>query len=164
MLQRLHSSDEDLLKRVVLLVDDDTRKYFRAEQRARAARHGSPDGHHRQRSAGGAELGGRMWPIVLMDIMNAGMDGYETIQEIRNKAAYRRLPILALTPRPWKGDAEKCLECGASRLSGEAGEHRATAVGAAHVAAIARSPAGMNNPDRVNILAGRRPGCEALEP
>ena len=49
MLERLHSSDEDLVGRTVLLVDDDARNIFALSQRAGAPRHEGADRHHRPR-------------------------------------------------------------------------------------------------------------------
>jgi HAMP domain-containing protein/signal transduction histidine kinase/DNA-binding response OmpR family regulator len=113
MLERLHSSDEDLMHRTVLLVDDDARNIFalssvleRRGMEVLTATTGS--------EAIGVLSSANDVAIVLMDIMMPGMDGYETIQAIRSKPKFRRLPILALTAKAMKGDREKCLEAGAS--------------------------------------------------
>jgi CheY-like chemotaxis protein len=113
MLERLHSSDEDLMDRTVLLVDDDARNIFalssileRHGMRVLTATTGSEAVSIVESDSDVA--------IVLMDIMMPGMDGYETMQVIRANPAFRRLPIIALTAKAMKGDREKCLEAGAS--------------------------------------------------
>jgi HAMP domain-containing protein/CheY-like chemotaxis protein len=113
MLERLHSSDEDLMRRTVLLVDDDARNIFALS--SVLERRGMEVLTATTGSEAIAVLGARPdVAIVLMDIMMPGMDGYETTQAIRADPAHRRLPILALTAKAMKGDREKCLEAGAS--------------------------------------------------
>jgi CheY-like chemotaxis protein len=113
MLQRLHSSDEDLMKRTVLLVDDDTRNIFALS--SVLERRGMEVLTATTGREALAVLNSRSdVAIVLMDIMMPGMDGYETIHSIRATPKFRRMPILALTAKAMKGDREKCLEAGAS--------------------------------------------------
>jgi CheY-like chemotaxis protein len=113
MLERLNSSDEDLVGRTVLLVDDDPRNIF-ALSSALERR-----GMNVLTATTGAEAITLIeetpaLAIVLMDIMMPEMDGYQTIEKIRQNRAYRRLPIIALTAKAMKGDREKCLQAGAS--------------------------------------------------
>ena len=150
MLQRLHSSDEDLLKRTVLLVDDDTRNIFALS--SVLERRGMEVLTATTGSEALAVLNSRSdLAIVLMDIMMPGMDGYETIQAIRSNAEFRRLPILALTAKAMKGDREKCLEAGAS-------DYLAKPVNIEQLLSALRmwlhqqDIIGMNASERVNIL------------
>ncbi|MGH9781921.1 MAG: response regulator, partial [Candidatus Acidiferrales bacterium] len=110
---RLHSSDDALIGKKVLVVDDDVRNIFALssvlERRGMTVL-----------TAGTGREAIKMLEstpdtaIVLMDIMMPEMDGYETMQVIRQNASMRRLPIIALTAKAMKGDREKCLEAGAS--------------------------------------------------
>jgi CheY-like chemotaxis protein len=113
MLERLHRSDDDLLGKKVLVVDDDVRNIFALS--SVLERHGMTAltaGTGREAIATIESTPGLA--IVLMDIMMPEMDGYETMQVIRQDPAFRRLPIIALTAKAMKGDREKCLEAGAS--------------------------------------------------
>lgn len=52
--------------------------------------------------------------LVLLDIMMPEIDGYETMNIIRNELKLRDLPIIALTAKTMKGDREKCINAGAT--------------------------------------------------
>jgi CheY-like chemotaxis protein len=113
LLERLNSSDEDLVGRTVLLVDDDARNIFALssvlERRGMRVKTATTGSEAIQLIASTPDLA-----LVLMDIMMPEMDGYQTIGEIRKDPGLRRLPIIALTAKAMKGDREKCLEAGAS--------------------------------------------------
>ncbi len=113
MLERLHRSDDDLVGKAVLVVDDDVRNIFalssvleRRGMKVLTASTGSE-------AIALLEHTGDL-SIVLMDIMMPEMDGYQTMRRIRENPALRRLPIVALTAKAMKGDREKCFEAGAS--------------------------------------------------
>ncbi|MGB9491791.1 MAG: HAMP domain-containing protein [Terriglobales bacterium] len=113
MLERLHSSDDALIGKKVLVVDDDVRNIFALssvlERRGMTVMTAGTGRQAIELLESVPDVA-----IALMDIMMPEMDGYETMQVIRQKGSLRRLPIIALTAKAMKGDREKCLEAGAS--------------------------------------------------
>jgi HAMP domain-containing protein/CheY-like chemotaxis protein/signal transduction histidine kinase len=113
MLEKLNSSDEDLIGQTALLVDDDARNIFALssvlERRGMKVLTATTGSEAVALVESNPEIA-----IVLMDIMMPQMDGYQTMGVIRENPAFRRLPIIALTAKAMKGDREKCLEAGAS--------------------------------------------------
>jgi len=113
MLDRLHRSDDALVGKKVLVVDDDVRNIFALssvlERRGMTVLTAGTGREAIDTLSSTPDVA-----IVLMDIMMPEMDGYETMQVIRQNPAFRRLPIIALTAKAMKGDREKCLEAGAS--------------------------------------------------
>jgi CheY-like chemotaxis protein len=113
MLEKLNSSDEDLIGKTALLVDDDARNIFALssvlERRGMKVLTATTGSEAVALVESNPEIA-----IVLMDIMMPQMDGYQTMGVIRQNPAFARLPIIALTAKAMKGDREKCLEAGAS--------------------------------------------------
>jgi CheY-like chemotaxis protein len=113
MLEKLHSSDEDLVAKKVLVVDDDVRNIFALssmlERRGMTVLTAGTGREAIATLASTADIA-----IVLIDIMMPEMDGYETMRVIRENPVFQRLPIIALTAKAMKGDREKCLDAGAS--------------------------------------------------
>jgi len=113
MLERVRQSDDALIGKKVLVVDDDIRNIFALT--SLLERHGMEVAScETGREAIQKVVEDEDLDMVLMDIMMPEMDGYETMRQIRLNPGHRLLPILALTAKAMKGDRERCLQAGAS--------------------------------------------------
>lgn len=112
--QAAASVSNDILEgKRVLLVDDDVRNLFAIssvledhQMHVTFAENGKEAIDLMQQEA--------HYDLILMDIMMPEMDGYETMQQIRQETKWKSLPIIALTAKAMKEDREKCIEAGAS--------------------------------------------------
>jgi len=113
MLEQLHAAEEVFKGKKILVVDDDVRNVFALTSVLEAngmevlfAENGK-DGIEQLRENPDVDL-------VLMDIMMPEMDGYETMQAVRQMPEFKQLPIISLTAKAMKGDREKSIASGAS--------------------------------------------------
>jgi CheY-like chemotaxis protein len=103
----------DLTGRTLLLADDDMRTVYALSATLRAKGAAVLIADTGKAAIEMLEKNAQV-EAVLMDIMMPEMDGYEAMRRIRKDARFQALPIIALTAKAMKGDAEKCIEAGAT--------------------------------------------------
>ncbi len=118
MLEQVRGRDARLEGRRVLVAEDDVRNVFALASVL------EPQGLVVQIARNGREAvdalaaaeRGSAPPVdlVLMDIMMPEMDGLAAMRAIRERPAFRRLPIIALTAKAMPDDQQRCLAAGAS--------------------------------------------------
>jgi CheY-like chemotaxis protein len=113
MLEQLHSTEGVFSGKKVLIVDDDVRNVFALTSVLEA---NGMDVVFAENGKDGIEMlhANRDVDLVLMDIMMPEMDGYETMQAVRQMPEFHQLPIISLTAKAMKGDREKSITSGAS--------------------------------------------------
>ncbi|MEO8921811.1 MAG: response regulator, partial [Caldimonas sp.] len=118
MLREARDREASLDGRRILVVEDDVRNVFALSSVLEPkgavvviARNGREAIEVLER---GQRVGGEAIDLVLMDIMMPEMDGYTAMREIRKRAEWKKLPIIALTAKAMKDDQEKCVAAGAN--------------------------------------------------
>jgi signal transduction histidine kinase/DNA-binding response OmpR family regulator/HAMP domain-containing protein len=98
--------------KTVLVIDDDIRNIFALTSVLESY---SVHVLHAENGRAGMEQLARHPEVdlVLLDIMMPELDGYETMQRIRENPKYATLPIIAITAKALKEDREKCIQAGA---------------------------------------------------
>jgi len=118
MLKMARYRESMLEGRRILVVEDDVRNIFALSSvlepkgaTIEIARNGREaiEALTRSQAASGPKI-----DLVLMDIMMPEMDGFTAMREIRKRAEWKRVPIIALTAKAMKDDQEKCLAAGAN--------------------------------------------------
>jgi CheY-like chemotaxis protein len=113
-LLRMARSRESVFEgRRILLVEDDVRNVFAITRVL------EPHGVKLEIARNGIEALAALEQhpdieLVLMDIMMPEMDGLQATQEIRKRAAHKKLPIIALTAKAMPDDRQRCLDAGAN--------------------------------------------------
>jgi len=113
VIERVHTREDILRGKKILLVDDDMRNLFALTA---ALEH---YGLNLMTAESGMEAlyvleKNKDIDVILMDIMMPEMDGYETMKRIRADNENKDLTIISVTAKAMKGDRQKCIESGAS--------------------------------------------------
>jgi len=118
LLKVARARDLALEGRRILVVEDDVRNIFALSSvlepkgaQIEVARNGREALDALDRASTPTGIG---VDLVLMDIMMPEMDGLTAMREIRKRAEWKRLPIIALTAKAMKDDHDKCLAAGAN--------------------------------------------------
>ncbi|SEU09529.1 response regulator [Stigmatella erecta] len=118
MLQVARDREAALEGRRILVVEDDVRNVFALSSvleprgaKVEIARNGKEALELLTRSLAQPS---KAVDLVLMDIMMPEMDGITAMREIRKRAEWSKLPIIALTAKAMRDDQEKCIAAGAN--------------------------------------------------
>ncbi|WP_346238397.1 response regulator [Niabella insulamsoli] len=97
----------------ILIIDDDSRNIFALQLTLKARNYEFKSCLTASEGLDALKQDGDIG-LVLLDMMMAEMDGYETIEIIRSTEAFRHVPVIAVTANAMTGDREKCMEAGAN--------------------------------------------------
>jgi signal transduction histidine kinase/HAMP domain-containing protein/CheY-like chemotaxis protein len=108
------AGEHDALRgRRILVIDDDPRNVFAITSTLEL--HGMTVTQATNGRKGiEALLSAEDTDLILMDVMMPELDGYATMNKIRQMPAFATLPIIAVTARAMPGDKEKSIAAGAS--------------------------------------------------
>ena len=108
----LNNHAELFAGRKILLVDDDLRNSFSLSRVL--SRKGCQVSIADHGKFALDKMQSENFDLILMDMMMPVLDGYQTMQKIRQNPDWQELPIIALTSRAMPEDRHKCLAAGAS--------------------------------------------------
>jgi HAMP domain-containing protein/signal transduction histidine kinase/CheY-like chemotaxis protein len=113
LLESAHRTHLNLVNKKVLIVDDDIRNIFALSS---ALERYQMQTLFAETGQAGIEMlhNNPDIRVILMDIMMPEMDGYETIQQIREEKRFENLPIIAVTAKAMQDDRKRCLQAGAT--------------------------------------------------
>jgi len=118
MIRKARNRDDILERRRILVVEDDVRNVYALtnilEPRGAVVEIARNGREAIDKLTKLASEPGLAIDLVLMDVMMPVMDGLTAIQEIRKKADFKKLPIIALTAKAMPDDQQRCIDAGAN--------------------------------------------------